>query len=318
VTTLERPIRVIGTDVQNADVKTKDYMNEDLRKVSYSQYAMWSTCPQQWRLSYVDGLKPDDQSIHTIFGTAIHETIQTWLEKHYNGTPIQAKVFDTDTFLKERLIAGFTEAIIVKDEKKIFVCDQKTLMEFYADGLAIVNYVKRHKEMFFPSKGYELLGVEIPLEVVLNPHLRYVAYLDIVIRNKKTGVITILDLKTSKSGWFYEKKDPKKINQLLLYKKFFSDVYGVELDQIEVQFVILKRKVNATSEWSKRVSTFDPSQGNPSIKKAVASFETFLSETFDPNGFPRVTNLKPTPSESNCRFCPFKQRKDLCQEGFYK
>jgi hypothetical protein len=293
-------------------------MTEDLRKVSYSQYSMWMNCPKQWKLNYVDKLKVKEDTIHTVFGTAIHETIQTWLDKHYNGTSVQANVFDTDTFLKDALIKGFQNATIILDGQKKFLCDQKTLMEFYADGLAIVNYVKRHKETFFPSKGYELLGVEIPLEVRLNSYIRYEGFIDIVIRNKKTSVITIFDLKTSKSGWFHEKKDPKKINQLLLYKKFFSEVYGADIDKIEVQFIILKRKVNALNEWNKRVSTFDPSQGNPSVKKAAASFESFLKESFDEQGQPRVDNLNPTPSESNCKFCSFKQRKDLCPEGFYK
>jgi hypothetical protein len=289
----------------------------DTRKVSYSQYAMWANCPQQWKLSYYDGLKPDDSSIHLIFGTAIHETIQTWLEKHYNGTKIQGTVFDSDTFFKEALIRLFKEETLTQpDGTKGYVCDQATLMEFYLDGIAIINYVRKHKETFFPQSGHELVGIEIPLEVFLTPNIRYVGFIDIVVRQKQTGRIIIYDLKTSGKGWFYEKKDPKKINQLLLYKKFYSDVYKVDEDDIDVQFVILKRKLQENSQWpQKRVTTFDPSQGNPSVKKAVTHFTKFITDTFEPDGTVRVDNLKPTPSDKACRFCPFKNRKDLCPEG---
>ena len=42
-------------------------------KISYSQYAMYSKCPKQWELAYVKKLRTFQQSIHTIFGTAMHE-----------------------------------------------------------------------------------------------------------------------------------------------------------------------------------------------------------------------------------------------------
>ena len=51
----------------------------DERKISYSQYAMYSTCPKHWELAYVKDLRTFSQSIHTIFGTAFHETLQNYL-----------------------------------------------------------------------------------------------------------------------------------------------------------------------------------------------------------------------------------------------
>lgn len=289
----------------------------DIRKVSYSQYSMWATCPHQWKLSYHDGLKPDDSSIHLIFGTAIHETIQEWLTKHFNETKTIAKVFDTDTFFKDALIRLFKEETLTQaDGSKGYVCDQATLMEFYLDGISIINYVRKHKETFFPTSGYELVGIEVPLEVMLQPGIRYVGFIDIVVRHKKTGRIIIFDLKTSKKGWFYEKKDPKKLNQLLLYKKFYADIYEVDLDEIDVQFLILKRKIDEKSEWPQpRAVSFDPSQGNPSVKKAVTHFNQFINETFTADGSVQVENLKPTPSDQACRFCPYKTKKNLCPVG---
>ena len=37
-------------------------------RVSYSQYSMWSSCPQQYKLNYIDKLGESSGNIHTIFG----------------------------------------------------------------------------------------------------------------------------------------------------------------------------------------------------------------------------------------------------------
>ena len=56
-----------------------------MARVSFSQYAMWSGCPQQYKLSYIDELAQSGGSIHTIFGTAMHETLQEYLDKCFCG-----------------------------------------------------------------------------------------------------------------------------------------------------------------------------------------------------------------------------------------
>lgn len=283
---------------------------------------MWANCPEQWKLAYFDKLKPDDKSIHLIFGTAIHEAIQAWMEKLYNGTKLQAQVFDMGGFFKDRLFELFKEGTVTaEDGTKTYVCDQDTLKEFYLDGLAILDHIRKYQKDFFPTKGVELVGCEIPLEVPLGQGIQFIGYIDLVLRYTKEKKIIILDFKTSKKGWWYEKKDPKKLNQLLLYKDFYAKVFDVDPDDIEVKFLILKRKVNEEAEYAsmkKRLVEFEPPHGPPSVRKAVNHFNEFVNTTFNENGEVLVENLKPTPSEKACRFCPFKLRKDLCPEGYYK
>ena len=38
-------------------------------RVSFSQYNMWSSCPQQYKLNYIDKLGESSGNIHTIFGS---------------------------------------------------------------------------------------------------------------------------------------------------------------------------------------------------------------------------------------------------------
>src|SRR6056300_529326 len=64
-------------------------------KISYSQYTMWANCPKQWKLTYMDGIKEFDPSIHLVFGTAMHETIQGWLKVVYGESPSKADEMDS-------------------------------------------------------------------------------------------------------------------------------------------------------------------------------------------------------------------------------
>ena len=40
-------------------------------------------CPHRWKLQYKDKIKRFNSSIHTVFGTAIHESIQYYLDVMY-------------------------------------------------------------------------------------------------------------------------------------------------------------------------------------------------------------------------------------------
>jgi hypothetical protein len=295
-----------------------EQVTDSRRKVSYSQYAMWANCPHQWKLSYVDKLKPDESSIHLIFGTAIHDAIQKWLAVRFIDAK-KASILDIKGIFKDRLMELFKEQIKTDPEtsEKTYLCDKATLKEFHQQGCDILDHVKEYQNDFFPTPGYKLIGCEVPLEVPLTDHVRFVGFLDIVIAHPRTGKIFIYDLKTSKKGWFYEKKDPKKTNQLLLYKRFYSQVFDVKPENIEVKFIILKREINESSEWgAKRIVGFEPSHGTISMKKANKEFDTFINTTFGEDGKVLVENLKPTPSESACKWCLFREKKDLCPTSY--
>jgi len=79
-----------------------------MARVSFSQYSMWTSCPQQYKLSYIDGLSISNANIHLIFGTAMHETLQKFLDVMYNATKSSALAMDLDMLLKDRLVENFT------------------------------------------------------------------------------------------------------------------------------------------------------------------------------------------------------------------
>ena len=290
------------------------------RRVSYSQFAKYQNCPLQWKLDYVDNLAPDEASIHLVFGSAMHETIQEWLQKAYGSSFESANKTDWASVLETHMKRIFAESTIIDDKGvKIFPSDIETLVEFYQDGAAILNHVQqKYGKDIFQLEGFELLGVEIPLEVKLNDGVDFIGYIDVVMRNPYTNEIEILDLKTSTRGWNdYQKKDESKLSQLLLYKQFYSEKFGVPQDKINVHFIILKRKINENSDWEqRRVVKFSPACGKISVSKTVKNFNVFVNECFTTDGDYKIDHIKATPSKSACKYCYFATRPDLCKESY--
>lgn len=305
-------------------------MADEIQKnkgVSYSQYSTWVSCHRQWKLQYVDKLRNPERGIELVFGTAMHNCIQQWLPIHYSQ-PKKAKSMDLEESFKEFLIKEFKSAIIYEKDSTgqntktiLFAPSTKEeLQEYYEDGCGILNHVQKYGEDFFPTKDYELVGCEIALKKKLINELDFVGYVDIIICDTKLQHYYIIDLKTSRMGWYpAQKKDAKKINQLLLYKKFYSELLEVPLDHIYPLFIILKRKIQVHEDFViRRLSKVEPSHGSVSMKKMETSWNTFLTECFDENGkYKAEQNDVPSPSESNCKYCYFKENAELCKDSWY-
>ncbi len=293
-----------------------------MNKISYSQYSMWANCPMAWKLKYVDNVRFEDASIHTAFGTAMHEVIQDWLEQYvYVGKDNLAKSTDLSEPLKTKFIALFQKNTTTDAKgNKVFLCDKKTLTEFYNQGCEILSYMQQHRHKIFPSKDTVLVGIEYPIETEVRTGVTFVGFIDIITKNEKTGKITICDLKTSRSGWSsYQKKDPVKLNQILLYKKFIAEKFNVPLDDVSTEFVILKRTISENAPYPiPRISSFEPSNGKPSVNRAWGHIEAFLNECFDTEGTHRTDLIKATPSKDKCKYCVYSDKEHYCSDSFYK
>lgn len=291
----------------------------NIKTVSYSQYSTWTNCPWQWKLKYVDGIRPDDASIETVFGTAMHNTIQKFVTHLFENEKLAIKTA-YDVVLLDELKSEFSKTIKIDDAgNKSFICTKDVLQEYYDDGCKILHHLIQHYKDFIPVKKHKLIGIELELTEPVFPGVAFVAYLDLVIYNELTKKYTIIDFKTSRAGWTYQKKDKLKINQLLIYKKFYSKLFNVSEDDIIPEFIILKRKITENALYKVlRLSKFIPSHGSRSLKTAMESWDTFLSTCYSSSGERRTEAIHPLPSASNCKYCPFKLNKTLCPDGFYK
>jgi hypothetical protein len=61
---------------------------------------MWATCPHRWYLKYIENKEPYQASIHTVFGTAFHETLQDYLKVMYNESGAAADRMDLLSLFK--------------------------------------------------------------------------------------------------------------------------------------------------------------------------------------------------------------------------
>ena len=72
---------------------------------------MWAQCPHRWKTAYVDGHREFTESIHTLFGTSMHEVIQTFLHVMYTETAKKAESLDLDDLLRIRMKKNFESAL---------------------------------------------------------------------------------------------------------------------------------------------------------------------------------------------------------------
>ena len=284
-----------------------------MSRISYSQLSMFSECPLHWKLKYIDDLAIQEPSIHLLFGTAMHEVIQTWLEVMYHDSVKNANKLNLEQRLHDKMMEQFK---IDREAYGKNPCSLEELREFFQDGVDILDFVKKRRADYFSKRGYKLIGCEVPINVDLKKNIKMVGYLDIVILDEYHNTLKIYDIKTSTRGWNkWMKKDENKTQQLLLYKQFYSKMYNHPIDKIEVEYFIVKRKLWEEAMFpQKRVQKFSPASGTVSMNKVAKRLDTFIDLAFDDKGERTSENIVATPSKKACRWCEFNQTK-YCNQG---
>jgi len=285
-----------------------------MKRISYSQFSQWGRCPYMWKLNYVDKLGTYTDSIHTMFGQAMHETLQTYLTVMYNDTIKIADALPLDEMLLHRMKTHYIE-IMEKNGGEVF-CEQEDMEEFYSHGLAILDWFKKKRNMYFSKKNYELVGIEVPIEYELPNKIEFIGYMDVVLHDTFRDRYKIIDIKTATMGWNkYQKADKNKTDQLLLYKQFYGKQHDIPLDKIDVEYFIVKRKLYENVDFpQRRVQIFQPANGTPSINKVINNLNQFIDESFIDGEYNLEHNYIKQPSKKNCRFCEFNQT-ERCEVG---
>lgn len=292
---------------------------KDVKRVSHSQFKQWRECPKKWQLKYKDGMRPPNESIHLVFGTAIHEALQLYLRKMYHDTVSKANELQ----LKGRFTSLFKEEF---DSRKShfedkhsdadFPVTKKEMVEFARDGKAIIEYFKRNRSEYFPKRTWELVGIEEKVEQKLRDGIHWIGYLDVVLRNKESGKYKIIDLKSSTDGWDkWKKREKKRTDQLVAYKIFYADQLGIDPDMVEIEYLILKRKLNSDAPYKpSRFQRYSPSDGTTSRKRVKNKINEFLDDCFKEGGAYKDKDFEKQPDKYTCAFCPYSEH--FGEEGF--
>lgn len=292
-------------------------------RISFSQFHMWKTCPRRWKLKYIDKVGTDEPGVAALFGTAMHETLQEYLDVLYNKSVSEANSLNLNENLKNKIYQQYKQ--LLSENNNIHFSTSAELSEYYEDGVRILTYFKKNRDSVFPKKHYELVGIEMPIDRIAspkNPNVKILGYLDIVIRDTKLNKYYIYDFKTSTRGWGdYQKGDKVKISQLVLYKKYFAEQYGCNLSDIDVEYLILKRKIDENAEYAamtRRIQRFKPANGTISVNQISNQIDSFISSAFKESGdyntdinYVAVAGF----NNSNCRFCEFKNDDTYCPKN---
>lgn len=284
-------------------------MSEEVKKkktVSFSQFSNWWTCPHKWMRDYILKEKTFEDNLIMTFGTAIHETIQLYLKTLFDKSDKKADQID--------MMKYFTWAFKRQITKKKIPHTQVEFNEFVEDGRNILAEFKDpvNRLRFFPRDKWELLGIEDELNVEIKNNVNLTGLLDIVLREKKSGKIKIIDFKTSNNGWNnYQKEDFTKTSQLVLYKALYSKFHNIPLTNIEVEFFILKRKLydkSKTKYEQTRINIFKPSAYQKDILQVIQEFGKFVETCFTEDGLYK-TDIRypknPGPGKKNCKYCNY-------------
>lgn len=290
---------------------------ENSTYISYTQFSTYQKCQQRWKLKYADRIKKDEPSIHTVFGNAMHTVIQHYLQVMFLETIKKADSLDFNQLLLQELKNNYAQDI---EKYQRHFSSKEELSEFYLDGLETLNYLRKKRKTYIDRKNWILVGTEIPIllpPIQEIPNVLLMGFLDIVFKDKNKNKFYIFDLKTSTKGWTkWDKEDETKVAQLILYKIYFSKQYNIPIEDIEVEFIILKRKVDENSAWpQRRIQEFSPTQGSITIKRVLNTFETFIKSCFLPDGsYNKLNSYQANSGKNgfNCRFCEFKDAHELC------
>ena len=139
---------------------------------------MWTQCPYKWKLNYIDEVGKFSDNIHTLFGTSMHEVLQTYLTTMYTDTIKAADALDLNEMLLTQMKENFVNTL--KRNGGVEFCNQNDMGEFYQHGLLILEWFKKKRGMYFNKKGYELVGTvgfKSPLANIRNLKNRDVTYI---------------------------------------------------------------------------------------------------------------------------------------------
>ncbi len=300
--------------VENS-VTNLDNADTDIRNVSYSMLSLHSSCPHKYNLKYNLKIREDKPTLALIFGTSVHTLIQEWLTTIYSKSE------------KEGLKIKFNERFgeILKDEltksrEKLGYSlsdyiSKETILENFNAYCNALYYLRKKRKKYFSLKNYKLIGIETKLDYKHehnNNAINFIGYIDIILYNKITGRYTIIDLKTSNKGWYdSNKKNDSVLSQIRLYKYFYSKQFNCDIDDINVEYLIIKKTPNSFDDLPPNyIQRFSPANKGPSIKKALNKLNEFIDVLYTNNN-----NQPYTKVSDMCRFCEYNNTEHCSEDG---
>ena len=277
--------------------------------ISFSEFSLYKNCPHQHLVLKHLSLEPDEPSIHLFFGNAVHESFEYALR---DGWDLEKRVKTfRETFYKN-MLDNMPNHPDFREVENFLDQGENIIRTFDVDGLL---------------SDYEVVSVEEDLYENLHGKYHFKGFIDLVLRNKKTGRYLIIDWKTSGQAWKLEKKKEDSIFmcQMRFYKFFWARKNGISLNDIDCQYIVLNRLVNKKKHNSGfgTPQYVDINSTEEEIKSSLVMLAESVRDIHIRNFFPKVKKTNPELLFKNpgCLFCKYKGGKNpMCNssESQYK
>lgn len=237
----------------------------DTLRYSYSSVSTYETCPFAFKLAYIDQVKRE-QNFFSDYGLLIHACIEQYFRNNLES-------FELVDYFNEMY------SIYIKNPAPSF-----------SPGME-ERYRKSGEEFFknfsFNRNGYEALDIESTIEFTLPSGTLFTARPDLVLKNKKTGKLSLFDykssavFKTNVNG--FETTDTKKLSgymrQAYIYAYALRTQKNYNISNIVIWFTRPEKKhivkwdkakediaiarLEKTIEWIKNDENFMYDNSNP-------------------------------------------------------
>lgn len=271
-------------------------------KISYSKMSSYFNCPRKFYLDYVLKKAVYRDSIHTIYGTSIHETIQLIIKDMFN------KELKSESVYIDFFIDYFNGL-----RGKLKSLSNLKFNEFVSYGKSVILFFYKNKDRYYGDPMYQFRDVEFEHEVEYKDNISITMKADVVIFDSYESKIIIDDLKISMRGWSdKQKKDEIKILQLLFYKFVLLFESGFDkCNDVDVRFIVFKNIAFAPKGLdipAQRIQTIKPASGKQKMKLVKKYLDKFIDENINEQGEyidKGIENYECFES-SYCKFCEYR------------
>ena len=219
-----------------------------MRRLSQTQIRTFQTCPQRWKLRYIDGRK-EPPSPPLTFGSAVHSGLETfYLNRIAGPAPL------------DEVLASFDAEL----DPAAYGSEQK-FERARADGHAMLeSWYGKHAPGFQPA-----LAVELALQFFIDevPMISILDRVDVA----EDGRVRITDYKTGK---FFLQQKAQESEQLTLYQIAAEEKLEREVESLSLVHV------PSDTEW--RVPRRSPAEVESVRRLVLDTAEAIESQEFEP------------------------------------
>jgi len=277
------------------------------KHISYSELSDWIECSHRHFLKHIKHIQLDSGSIHTAFGSTVHNCIEKYLS---------TKKMPSGEEAIEQFRSLFSELEPEVKEKAM-----EDVGEFEENLPDMIGQVPDWLDETFP--GWEPVASEHRLyEQIEKQPICFKGYIDAVIRIPKKRskkqirletlkgqdatqeyIYHILDWKTAGWGWKADQKRKfEKQLQLILYKYFYCLYAGLPMKDTRCGFVLIKRIPPRKKRTpGDRLELVTVSVGPKAIDKGLEVMHNMINQVKQGRAMKNRRHCEP--------FCMFKNTK---------